>query len=495
MSEIKQFIADGSLLAMDNPLFVGALVLVVWFLAAVLYNLKMLGIKKQLKTAEQGHLEVKEKLSAAEKLAKQQEDKLTSDTEQMLKDKQFMTDTEDKISARNQAVVANIRAIATRFDLSEQLVDSEKTMKDEFIWQQQDNIIQQLGDRLNAAQQEIAQTGEKDSLITNLQNSLDMQTKQFAQLEQAIEVQKQEQQEHQKEVQQQLSNTLEKHQLDFTQLIETVQNKLPAIDNSQQDKQASEQTSQSQVSQSQVTKQEHIAEQQIVEFSAIEPVNDINAENETTAIPEILESVAKLENILEQREQNEDQDGTSSTELPLDPEIDVDSEPNNLVQDLLNIAEPTFSTAIENEPRDTGNKVSEETKSSSNIASKFKNLLGKVKKSDATNKTESSPQTLTADELIVSNEIKSESTKVSGKFKSLLSKAKKTNTKTEPEQQVDSFTVEDTNVPEVEQQIETFTSEHFKEPEVEEVPVETDYGTSNFKMPGALKKMFGKAKK
>jgi hypothetical protein len=52
-----------------------------------------------------------------------------------------------------------------------------------------------------------------------------MQIKQFAQLEQAIEVQKHVQHEQQKEVQQQLNNTLEKHQLDFIQLIEAVQNR------------------------------------------------------------------------------------------------------------------------------------------------------------------------------------------------------------------------------------------------------------------------------
>ncbi|SMG66347.1 hypothetical protein BMETH_563_3 [methanotrophic bacterial endosymbiont of Bathymodiolus sp.] len=57
------------------------------------------------------------------------------------------------------------------------------------------------------------------------------------------------------------------------------------------------------------------------------------------------------------------------------------------------------------------------------------------------------------------------------------------------------FTAEDTTVPEAEQQIETFVTEDFKEPDAEEIDVEPDYGSSNFKMPGALKKLFGKAKK
>jgi hypothetical protein len=41
LPEIKQLLADWYLLALDNALFVGALVISVWVLVAILYNFKM----------------------------------------------------------------------------------------------------------------------------------------------------------------------------------------------------------------------------------------------------------------------------------------------------------------------------------------------------------------------------------------------------------------------------------------------------------------------
>lgn len=463
LPEIKQLIADWYALAIDNPLFVSAIVIAVWVLVALLYNIKILFLKKQQKIGEKLQLEVQTKLTAAEQKTQQQEETLASNAEQMQKDQQLIAEIQDKGAERKQIIIANIRALASKFDLSEQLVGADEDMRDEFIWQQQDNIIQQLGDRLSTALQESAQAGEKDTLISDLQNSLEQQIKQFAQLEQTIEAQKLLQQEQQKEIQQQLSNTLEKHQLDFTQLINAVQNRTSSPEVEPLTGNISEEPAQAEGQ-----KTESIAEHQIVEFSAVEQVSttDVNSQQEQTEIPE---SPAEPESIDEQPE-------------PV--------EQDSLVQDLLNIAEPAFSTAPEEQAQQAETSTPDNAKSSLNVAGKIKSLLGKVKKTDTKAKAENSTETL------ASGEVDKEPAKIAGKFKSLLGKAKKSSAKIEPEQKIATVSAEVSKEPKVEQQIETFIAEDYKEPEeIEDVHVDPDYGASNFKMPGALKKLFGKAKK
>lgn len=500
LPEIEQLLADWYLLTLDNPVFVGALVLIVWLFVALIYNFKILFLNKKQKAAEKLNLDLQGKLTAAEQQLQQHKEKQVTDAEQMEKDQHLIAEIQDKLSQRNHKIVENIKSIAGKFDLSEQLVDSDKGMKDEFIWQQQDNIIQQLSDRLSVAQQENAKANEKDTLISNLQNSLDKQIKQFAQLEQAIEVQKHVLQEQQKEVQQQLSNTLEKHQLDFTRLIEAVQNRSAALDVESQSRPAPEQS----VPQED-QKPENIAQQQIVEFSAIDQLN-----------PQNLEPAGESENFIEQKEKNEQQDVAHLNKPLAEAEIEPEpvSQQDPMIQDLLNIAEPTFSTVKENVTQQAEINKSAEAKTSSNVTGKFKSLLGKVKKSDTKTKPENISEALATDSLKASeaNATQAASASVSGKFKSLLGKAKKSGAKTQPEQKTKVNLAEDLRAPEpekkievltaeaikaaeTEQQIETFIADDFKAPEVEEVHVDPDYGSSNFKMPGTFKKLFGKAKK
>ena len=503
LPEIKQLIADWYSLALDNPLFVGALVLIIWILAAIIYNFKILLLKKNQKAAEQVHLDVQSKLSAVEKQVQQQEEKLTSDAEQMAKDKQLVAEIKDKNLGRNQIIVESIRSIASQFDLSEQLVGSDKDMKDEFIWQQQDNIIQQLIERLSLVQreketlqtvhqQEIAQLSDKDSVISNLQNALDMQTQQFAQLEQAIEVQKLVQQQQLKEVQQQLSNTLEKHQLDFSHLIDTVQKQSATRIVDEQEKKIP-------VDNVQQPDPETSAEQKIVEFSEIEPGTDANIDT-LDATPDAIEPIAEQENIIESRGKDEPN---------VEPETVLADQLDNNVQELLNLTEPAFSTLAENESKQPGvatdaeNDAPDYAKSKLNVAGKFKNLLGKIKKPSVKVEPEQKSEALATEELKVPDvtETKIEPANaesklnVSGKFKNLLGKIKKPSVKVEPEQKIETLAAEDLNAPEIEQKIETFSSEDLTTPEAEEIEADPDYGASNFKMPGKLKSIFGKAKK
>ncbi|MEO1885896.1 MAG: hypothetical protein ABGX72_00765 [Methyloprofundus sp.] len=494
LPEIKQLLANWYLLAVDNAVFVGALVLSVWVLVAILYNFKMLSLKRDLKKAQQQHLKMQDKLSAAEQQVHQDEEKIAADAEQMLKDKQFIEEIQEKLLERNQRVVESIKAIAKKFDLNEQLIDSDKALQNEFVWQQQDNVIHQLIDRLSAAQQENSQASEKDSIISNLQSLLDMQIKQFVQLEQAIEVQKHDQHEQQKEVQQQLNNTLEKHQLDFIQLIETVQNRSAPVDVTAQITRSQEPI----VQQQEPEQLENITEQQIVEFNAVEQVTPTNIDGQQAA-PEILDSVSALDGMLEQTVR-EESGITDSIEPLVEEHAEPVSEPDSLVQDLLNIAEPTFSTVAENEHQQGAKDSSVEKKSSLKVAGKIKGLLSKVKSPGAKSKTGNSAKAVAID-TVKTQETTDKPAKVTDKFKGLLGKAKKTSAETEikidiePAQKIEMFTAEDTTVSEAEQQIETFVTEGFNESGAEEIDVEPDYGSSIFKIPGALKKLLGKAKK
>ncbi|MBT3811457.1 MAG: hypothetical protein HON51_00510 [Gammaproteobacteria bacterium] len=497
LPEIKQLLANWYLLAVDNAVFVSALVLSVWVLVAILYNFKMLFLKRDLRKAQQQHLKMQDKLSAAEQQVHQDEEKIAADAEQMLKDKQFIEEIQEKLLERNQRVVESIKAIAKKFDLNEQLVDSDKALQNEFVWQQQDNVIHQLIDRLSAAQQENSQASEKDSIISNLQSLLDMQIKQFVQLEQAIEVQKHEQQ---KEVQQQLNNTLEKHQLDFIQLIETVQNRSTLVDGTAQMTRSQEPI----VQQQEPEQLENITEQQIVEFNAVQQISPVEQVTPTNidgqqAAPEILDSVSALDGMLEQTVR-EESGITDSIEPLVEEHAEPVSKPDSLVQDLLNIAEPTFSTVAENEHQQGAKDSSVEKKSSLKVTGKIKGLLSKVKSPGSKSKTGNSAKAVAID-TVKTQETTDKPAKVTDKFKGLLGKTKKTSAKTEikigiePAQKIEMFTAEDTTVSEAEQQIETFVTEGFNESGAEEIDVEPDYGSSIFKMPGALKKLLGKAKK
>ncbi|MCF7971271.1 MAG: hypothetical protein K9L22_08925 [Methylococcaceae bacterium] len=235
LPEIQALLSDWYLLTMNNPLYAGALVLIVWLCLVFFYNIKVLFLKKKHKVSEQGRIELQRQLEAVQQQLKQSEEKFADSLQQAEQNAQTAADFVEQVQERNLAIVAAIRALAAKFDLNEQLVGSDNDMKAEFIWQQQDNIVAQLTERLEAVlkannereaihQQEIAQLKEKEVLINSLHATLDTQTKQFAQLEQALETQKLRQQEQQIQAQQQLASTLEKHQLDFTKLLNDLKN-------------------------------------------------------------------------------------------------------------------------------------------------------------------------------------------------------------------------------------------------------------------------------
>jgi len=235
LPEIQALLSEWYLLTMSNPLYAGALVLTVWLCLVFFYNIKVLFLKKKQKVSEQGRIELQSQLDTTQQDLKQSEATLADSVQQAEQNAQAAADVVEQVKERNLATVTAIRALAAKFDLNEQLVGSDSDMKAEFIWQQQDNVVAQLTERLESAQkinnereaihqQEIGQLKEKEALINSLHATLDAQTKQFAQLEQALEAQKLSQQEQQNEAQQLLASTLEKHQLDFTRLLNDLKN-------------------------------------------------------------------------------------------------------------------------------------------------------------------------------------------------------------------------------------------------------------------------------
>jgi hypothetical protein len=228
LPEIQALLSDWYLLTLSNPLYAGALVLAVWLCLVFFYNIKVLFLKKKQKVGEQERIELQSQLDTAQQSLKKSEAKLADSEQQAEQNAQAAADFVEQVKERNLAVVAAIRALAVKFDLNEQLVGSDSDMKAEFIWQQQDNVVTQLTERLESMQkinnereavhqQEIGQLKEKEALINSLHATLDAQTKQFAQLEQALEAQ-------QNEAQQLLASTLEKHQLEFTRLLNDLKN-------------------------------------------------------------------------------------------------------------------------------------------------------------------------------------------------------------------------------------------------------------------------------
>ncbi|MBW6454115.1 MAG: hypothetical protein K0A92_10115, partial [Methyloprofundus sp.] len=220
LPEIQALLSEWYLLTLNNPLYFGVLVLTVWLCLVFFYNIKVLFLKKKHKLSEQGRIELQSQLETTQQELKQSEQKLADSMQQAEQNAQAAADFVEQVKERNLAIVTAIRALAAKFDLNEQLVGADTDMKAEFIWQQQDNIVAQLTERLEAAQkannereamhqQEIGQLKEKEALINSLHATLDAQTKQFAQLEQALEAQKLKQQEQQIQAQQQLASTLE----------------------------------------------------------------------------------------------------------------------------------------------------------------------------------------------------------------------------------------------------------------------------------------------
>lgn len=452
--EIEEILSNWYLLTAENPLYAGALALVVWLLAMVFYNIKILFLKKRQKASDIANAELQSQLENAEQQVKRSAEQLAVNAEQMEKDQQWAAEFGASVGERNQKIVADIKALAKQFNLSEQLITSDKDMKAEFIWQQQDNILMQLTESLVAEQQEkkallaaheqeMAQITEKESLIGTLQTTLDMQTKQFAQLEQSFEAQKALQQQQQQEVQEQLTRTLAKHQIDFSQLIEDLK-KQPQV-TPVESTQNNEGTAVDDASQ----QDDAVIATDKTEAQANEPEPAVVSEDETVAVEETSA-------------------GQRFMNLGAPQQAAVSTEEASLEQDI-----KLPEAEAEAEADDT-----------SSMSHEPEAVIDQPKETIHTFNMESAQLPETEEERATEPSYTESNIKVPGKIKSLLGKFKKTTTKVEPEQRVEAVKIEE---PEQEESIDV---ELESEPESK-----PDYLASNVKIPAKVKNLFGKFSK
>ena len=253
---IKTLLSEWTLLTLANPVYAGALAVVVWLLTASIYSIKIASLKKKNIASEKARIEMQDKLNAELNAAQQQmqqmQGELAANTEQMQKDRQLAQKEaeravkgEEQLSRRNKQIAEIIQTLATSFDLGERPLPVMGDLKAEDLWQQHDRVINLLTTRLRSEQQaksqlqqsyqdETVKRLEKEALIETLQTTLATQTSQFAKLEQTLEEQKSTLLQQQEQAQQVLSQTLEKHLSELARLTELEQQALDLVNTRQQ---------------------------------------------------------------------------------------------------------------------------------------------------------------------------------------------------------------------------------------------------------------------
>ncbi|MDC9729333.1 MAG: hypothetical protein PSN04_08420 [Methyloprofundus sp.] len=228
--EFKELLSVWYLVALENKIFVAALVVAVWVCFSILYSLRSYVFKKKIKISERKSNELKEQLNSAEQTIKNNELALATAAQQMEEEQQATVDFNKKVAERQQLVVEKIRDVATNFDLSEQLVGSSDSISNEVIWQQQDNMISQLTEKLTAEKNvssalqaahkdELNRITASDSSAELVKEGLEALTKQLSKLETSAAEQSKQQEVLKNELQEQLVDALEKNKTELVELI------------------------------------------------------------------------------------------------------------------------------------------------------------------------------------------------------------------------------------------------------------------------------------
>jgi len=256
---IKTLLSEWTLLTLANPVYAGALAVVIWLLTASIYSIKIASLKKKNVASEKARIEMQDKLNAELNVVQQQmqqmqqmQVELAANTEQMQKDRQLAQNeaeravkAEEQLALRNNQIADIIQTLATSFDLGERPLPVMGDLKAEDLWQQHDRVINLLTTRLRSEQQaksqlqqsyedETVKRVEKEALIGTLQVTLATQTSQLAKLEQTLEEQKSMLLQQQDQAQQVLSQTLEKHLSELARLTELEQQALDLVNTRQQ---------------------------------------------------------------------------------------------------------------------------------------------------------------------------------------------------------------------------------------------------------------------
>jgi hypothetical protein len=233
--EIKELLSVWYLVVLENKIFVTALVVAVWICFSILYAIRAYFLKKQIKITERKSNELQEQLNSSEQTIKANAVTLATAEQQMEEEQQATVEFNKKVSERHQSVVEKIREVARNFDLSEQLVGSSDSISNEVIWQQQDNMIAQLTEKLTAEQnvtsalqaahkEEVNRMAAADSSAEVVKEGLNVLTKK---LELSALKQNKQQELLKNELQGQIIDSLAKNQIEIIKLI----SKLTAQDN------------------------------------------------------------------------------------------------------------------------------------------------------------------------------------------------------------------------------------------------------------------------
>ena len=241
---IQTMLSEWYLVTLNNPLYAGALVASAWLFTAILYSIRIGGIKRANTASEKNSIE---SLNELQKRLQDTQEELTAADLQMEKaastaqeETQRALTLEQLIYQRNKQIADMIQLLATNFDLGERPLLATDDVKADQLWQQHTKVITLLIERLRTEQQakkelqqtcqaETAKLAEKEVLLDALQSTLDTHGTQLSKLERALEEQKTILQQ-QDNVQQVLSDTLKNYKPVITSPAELIQEAVkPAI--------------------------------------------------------------------------------------------------------------------------------------------------------------------------------------------------------------------------------------------------------------------------
>jgi hypothetical protein len=221
--EIRELLSVWYLVALENKIFVTALIVAIWIIFSILHSIRTYFLEKKLRYFERNNFELRKELITTEYTIKENKLALANAEQQMEEEQQTSVEYNKKTVARQRQVVEKIREVARNFDLNEQLVGSSDSISNEIIWQQQDNMISQLIEKLvvekNVTSALQVTHNREDSAVKTVKEALEGLTKQVSKLESSA-LEKSDQKKVSKNAfQEQLIGALAKNQTEVIELI------------------------------------------------------------------------------------------------------------------------------------------------------------------------------------------------------------------------------------------------------------------------------------
>lgn len=194
LADIQKLLTEWYQQTIDNPSYAAAIAISVWLFSMFFYNIRMYLINKEKRKIQNKLNKTHKKLEERVFQLSEIEETIAASSTQLTEQKQLIEEIKSKHKNRNKQIILNTKALATKFNLSApKLGEPDILKKDEDIWQQQDNIINQLSDRVTKEQREksaleinhqekIKTLDEKEALVNDLQTKMDRQTQKFSKI-------------------------------------------------------------------------------------------------------------------------------------------------------------------------------------------------------------------------------------------------------------------------------------------------------------------------